>query len=276
MKITRISGLALVAGAVLWNTASVQASSEDSRIESSAKQSYTFKTYLNSDRIHVKSKDGVVTLTGSVADDSHKALAADTVASLPGVVSVDNELKIKGAQTTEHSDSWTAVKVKSALLFHKNVSASDTTVNVQNGVVTLTGAAKSQAQKDLTAEYARDVDGVLSVNNQITLANAPGGAPVIESAGAQSSVNTPGNHSGDTIGQKIDDASITAQVKGALLSHRSTSAVNTKVKTQDGQVTITGVARNSAEKDLVSKLVSDINGVQNVNNEMTVATGTAQ
>jgi hyperosmotically inducible periplasmic protein len=73
-----------------------------------------------------------------------------------------------------------------------------------------------------------------------------------------------------TAGEKIDDASITAQVKMALLFHRSTSALQTKVETKHGVVTLGGKARNAAEKDLVSKLVTDIKGVKSVNNRMTI------
>lgn len=68
-----------------------------------------------------------------------------------------------------------------------------------------------------------------------------------------------------------DDASITAQVKAALTTHRSTSAVKTKVETHNGEVTLTGIAKNAAEKALVTKLVTDIQGVTRVNNEMTLA-----
>ena len=63
-----------------------------------AKKSYVFKTYLKVDSIKVASKKGVVTLTGSVNDASQKALAENTVASLPGVISVDNQLTIIGEQ----------------------------------------------------------------------------------------------------------------------------------------------------------------------------------
>jgi osmotically-inducible protein OsmY len=56
-----------------------------------------------------------------------------------------------------------------------------------------------------------------------------------------------------------------------LLSHRSTSSVNTKVGTIDGVVTISGIARNLAEKTLVTKLATDISGVKSVVNNMTIA-----
>jgi osmotically-inducible protein OsmY len=74
------------------------------------------------------------------------------------------------------------------------------------------------------------------------------------------------------MGEKIDDASITAQVKSSLLSHRSTSALKTKVETTDGVVTLSGIAKNAAEKSLVTKLVTDVNGVSSVVNNMTIDT----
>ena len=82
--------------------------------------------------------------------------------------------------------------------------------------------------------------------------------------------STPAKH-GETMSEKIDDASITAQVKSSLLSHRSTSALKTKVETTDGVVTISGIAKNAAEKSLVTKLVTDINGVNSVINNLTIA-----
>ena len=68
----------------------------------------------------------------------------------------------------------------------------------------------------------------------------------------------------------IDDASITTQVKFALLSHRSTSALSTKVTTDDAVVSITGIAGSDAEKSLVTKLAQDTRGVKSVVNDMTV------
>ena len=73
-----------------------------------------------------------------------------------------------------------------------------------------------------------------------------------------------------TTGDKIDDASITAEVKSSLLSHHSTSALHTTVSTTDGIVTVSGIAKNDAEKSLVTKLATDINGVNSVVNNMTI------
>jgi osmotically-inducible protein OsmY len=55
-----------------------------------------------------------------------------------------------------------------------------------------------------------------------------------------------------------------------LLYHRSTSALNTKVTTKRGVVTLQGKAGNAAEKDLTTKLAGDVNGVKVVKNHMTI------
>jgi osmotically-inducible protein OsmY len=228
----------------------MQASTLDDRIESSARNSYVFKAYLQTDDINIHSVDGVVTLTGTVSDDSHKLLARESVASLPGVKTVTDKLGVKVERSAENSDEWLKMKVKTTLLLHRSVSGVNTEVSdVRNGIVTLRGEATSQAQRDLTTEYAKAVEGVKDVKNEMTL------------AGAKTS---------NTVGQDVDDASITAQVKIMLLYHRATSALNTSVTTSKGVVTLGGKTTNAADRELATKLVGDINGVKSVRNLMTI------
>jgi osmotically-inducible protein OsmY len=240
----------VAAVALLVLSAPVYASKMDSRIESSAKKTYVFKTYLHADDIKIQSKNGDVSLTGTVSEESHKSLAQETVANLPGVKSVDNMLEVKGESPAEMSDAWVMMKVKTTLWFHRSVNGFKTEVNdVKDGIVTLTGEATSQAQKDLTTEYAKDVEGVKDVKNEMTVAVAK---------------------TSRTVGQNIDDASITAQVKMMLLYHRSTSALNTSVTTKKGVVTLVGKASNAAELKMATKLTNDVNGVKGVKNKMII------
>ena len=225
----------------------------DRKIEEAAKASYNYRTVLEN-HVKVKARDGVVTLSGKVHDADEKSLAADTVENLPGVTSVKNNLTIMETYP-EHSDAWMAFKIRSRLLVKGNVSAANTTVSVKDGVVTLGGTADNLAQKELTGVYAQEIDHVKSVNNDIAV-NAK-------------------SEMGETIGEKIDDASITTQVKYALLSHKSTSALKTKVTTADGVITITGEAESDAEKSLVTKLAQDVRGVRSVINNMTIKIGVA-
>jgi hyperosmotically inducible protein len=250
MKVMYRVTLMMAAVALLAISVPVHASTMDDRIESTARDSYVFKTYLKGDDIKIQSRDGVVTLTGIVSEEYHKSLAQETVAGLPGVETVDNRLEVKGAPPTANSDEWLRDKVKVALLFHRSVSGFITEVNVKDGIVTVQGEATSQAQKDLTTEYAKDVEGVKGVNNEMTV--------------TETSKKT------RTVGETIDDASITAQVKITLLYHRSTSALNTSVTTKKGVVTLGGKASNAAELNLATKLANDVNGVKGVKNLMTI------
>jgi osmotically-inducible protein OsmY len=250
MKAMQRVALMAMSAVLLVISMPVQASTLDDRIESSARSSYVFKTYLQADDINIKSVNGAVTLTGTVSDDSHKSLAREAVKDLPGVKTVTDNLKVKGNRPADNSDQWLMMKVKTTLLLHRSVSGVNTEVSdVKNGIVTLRGEASSQAQRDLTTEYAKAVEGVKDVKNEMTL------------AGAQAS---------NTVGQDVDDASITAQVKLVLLYNRSTSALNTSVTTIKGAVTLGGKAANAADRALATKLVGDINGVKSVSNLMTI------
>ena len=96
----------------------------------------------------------------------------------------------------------------------------------------------------------KEIEGVKSVNNLLVVSSAPADPR--------------------TFSDKIDDASITAQVKYALLTHKSTSALNTNVTTKDGHVSIEGRAATAAERDLVTHLAQGVRGVKVVSNKMTV------
>jgi hyperosmotically inducible protein len=241
MKNKNLSALFLLLASPLALLAS---SATDNKIEEAAKASYNYRTVLE-DHVKVKAKDGVVTLTGTVQDKDDSALAVDTVENLPGVVGVHNEIKVEPAYP-EKSDAWMAVKIRSRLLVKGNVSATSTKVEVKDGHVMLSGTADNSAQKELTGIYASEIDGVKTVKNDIVITDKP------------------------TMGEKIDDASITSQVKYALLTHKSTSAVKTKVVTSDGVVLVTGEAASDAEKSLVTKLAKDVRGVNSVTNKMIV------
>jgi osmotically-inducible protein OsmY len=238
------------AALVLIGALPAQASEMDRKIESSAKETYNFKTCLKDDDIKVYSSAGVVTLTGTVAQEDHKVLARETVAGLPGVKSVVNMLTVAGEQPEERSDRWIAMKVKMALTFHKNVSATATEVQCRNGIVTLSGNVDTEADKHLTGECAKDVEGVTEVRNDLVVTTVP---PA---------------HEG--LGEKVDDASIIAQIKTALLFRKSTHALATHVTAHEGVVTLRGEARSAKEKSLVTRIAEDIKGVKQVDNRMTL------
>ena len=251
IKVFPLVFAAATAAMIVLGTTSVRASEIDDNIEAAFKKTYVYQAYLKDDAIKIKAEDGVVILTGTVSEESHKALAVETATGLLGVTRVDSKLATKAEAASEDADTWIGRKVKLTLFFHRNVNAGKTDVAVKDGIVTLKGEASSIAQKELTTAYANDIEGVKEVKNEMAVVETPIAAEL-------------------TKAEKMDDASVTAQVKTALSNHRSTSAIKTKVVTRDGEVSLTGIAKNAAEKALVTKLVTDIRGVTSVNNEMTI------
>ena len=222
-------------------------------IESFAKQSYVFKTYLKGDDITIQYKDGVAFLIGTVSDESHKLLAREILASFPGITCVYSMLKEHSEVPALNKDERLISKVKSTLFFHQSVNAAETEVLAKNGIVTLRGKTASTAQKNRTAEYAMDVEGVNKVINELTVTPATLKTKNIRN-----------------IGESIDDASVTALVRTILWYHRSTSTLDITVETRDGVVKLEGKAGSWEEKNQADKRVIDVPGVKMVFNNMTI------
>ena len=64
-------------------------------------------------------------------------------------------------------------KVRTTLRFHRSVNGINPEVDVKDGNVTLRGVASSRSARELATQYAKDVDGVRDVDNQMTVSPAP-------------------------------------------------------------------------------------------------------
>ncbi|MGZ8948786.1 MAG: BON domain-containing protein, partial [Candidatus Aminicenantales bacterium] len=73
-----------------------------------------------------------------------------------------------------------------------------------------------------------------------------------------------------SVGEFIDDASIKSQIKLALLFHRGTNVFRADISVEKGVVTVSGKAKNAAEKELVTKRIEDIHGVKKIDNRMII------
>ena len=201
LLLVMVAGVLAFVAVLVFTGGAVRASERDDRIESSFKKSSVYNAYLKDEDIQIRCKDGAVTLSGAVADESYKPMAQVVAGALPGVTSVDNRITVKGERPAKSPDTWISMKVKAALLYRRNVSATQTKVYVKDGVVTLKGVAANQAQKNLTAVYAKNIGGVKGVENEIVASKGLGTASETQSV-------------------KINDAPITVPVKGSLLAHR--------------------------------------------------------
>ncbi len=70
----------------------------------------------------------------------------------------------KGESHKPVTDSWITTKVKTDLLATKHVSGTEVKVETVNGVVTLSGTVKTQAEHDKAVAVAKRIEGVKSVD----------------------------------------------------------------------------------------------------------------
>ena len=75
---------------------------------------------------------------------------------------------------------------------------------------------------------------------------------------------------GRAVSATMDDASITAQVKTALLNDTQVNATKIDVSTTNGVVNLSGTVRSKAEQDRAVQLARQVNGVKDVRANLTV------
>ena len=85
-------------------------------------------------------------------------------------IATPNNGQARGQQTA--ADYTLAANVKVAIVSDPSISATSrlVTVGANNGVITLSGQVANQADADTIVNIAKNVAGVKSVNNQMTVA----------------------------------------------------------------------------------------------------------
>ena len=157
---------------------------KDAWIDGKAEATLLFNGNLDSFDINTDVKNGNVVLTGKVENSVDKKLAEELVANIDGVTSVDNKLTVVADNdmhqemsddmedtvdegTNELTDAKIATVIKTRLLMDTDISGFDIDVDVENGVVTLTGEVDSDAERDLAVEIANNASDVEDVESDL-------------------------------------------------------------------------------------------------------------
>ncbi len=75
---------------------------------------------------------------------------------------------------------------------------------------------------------------------------------------------------GQTTGEYVDDATVTASVKTKLANQQASSLSRVEVETVKGVVHLIGVAKTDADKAEAARLAKQVKGVKRVDNDLTV------
>lgn len=153
------------------------------------------------------------------------------------------------------SDAGITTKIKAKLAADSTVKASQVHVETKDKIVTLSGTVDSEAAKAQAVALARGTEGVADVVDNLTMAPS-------QSAEA-----------GSSVGQTVDDASITAAVKTKLMADSVVGGLKIDVDTQNGVVSLNGPVKNQEEKDTAVRIARETSGVKDVKDNLVVQSG---
>jgi osmotically-inducible protein OsmY len=257
-----MSVIALMAAA--WGlpaVGAVPAAVTDALITGRVESSFLLNEQLNPFNINTNTKDGVVTLTGSVDDPTAKQLAEDIARSVKGVVDVTNEIKVvaeppatkpRRSFSQQVRDKSISAAIRSRLLYHKHFSGLKITVKTEYGNVTLAGVVHSEAHKTQIANIAATTRGVEKVNNLLTVAPKEALEPM------------------DAVERDFADEWVEKRVETALLMNRHIALSSLNVEVNDGLCILTGQVDSDVQKELAESIALSVQGVENVQNDIQV------
>lgn len=238
---------------------------------------FALNRHLNPFDIDVSVEDGVATLRGVVESTAERDLAAELASVIEGVREVRNDLEIDPAldvspvdvQTrlpTDKSlaqrfdDATLAATVKSKLLWNSNTDGLDIQVRAENGVVSLSGNAGTPVAKELAGELVANTPEVREVHNHLSISTADSTSAEAENAATDAAAS-------------ISDSWINSKVRSSFLYSRNLDALNIKVDTKDGFVSLSGTVLSNAEKRLAVETARNIRGVRGVDADALRITG---
>ena len=156
----------------------------DAGVTTSVKTQLAADELVRARNIDVDTRDRVVTLKGEVRSTEEEARALQIARNTEGVNDVVDQLEIVPAAPTTGvggtptepgpgglppTDSSITAQVKTKLLGDPDVGGLRIDVDTQGQVVTLNGTVRSQAEKSRAVQLAREVEGVLRVDDKLTI-----------------------------------------------------------------------------------------------------------
>ena len=191
--------------------------------------------------IGVTVKDGIVTLSGTVASFAQKWDAEHAARQVGGVQALAVAIEVALPGTSQRADADIARAVQIALLWSIKVPANAIAVTVEAGHVTLAGEVTWAFQRQAAVQAVRYLMGVTGVTDQVTI------TPHVTPEGVQD------------------------RVEASLKRHAHHAIGHVGVAVNGGAVTLTGRVPGWTERNLACHAAWSTAGVHNVIDHLTCA-----
>ncbi|MGO8744996.1 MAG: BON domain-containing protein [Thermoguttaceae bacterium] len=204
---------------------------------------------IKSQGLSVACKDGVVTLSGTVASYSEEQQAGLLASEVRGVKEVKNNIVTKWSSTRSDLE----IKNDAAAAIGRDVylAGLPITVTVQDGIVSLSGSVGNAYEKDRAVDDVRWISNVTDVKNSLTV-------EWYENSAAKSENKTPA------------DEALKQAVRNSLDQDSRIVANQITLRTFFGEVTLDGSVFSEYEKRVAEQNVKNVVGVGWVTNNLFV------
>jgi len=213
----------------------------DNELQSDVMDELNWEPSVNAAHVGVTAKDGVVTLSGHVPSYGEKYGAERAAQRVYGVRAVANELDVRLSGAAQRTDEEIAASCLRSLRESLAVPDERIKVLVRSGRVVLSGHVQWGYQRDAAEAALRDIAGVQSISNEITIEVKP----------------TP--------------ADVKNRIEAAFRRSAEIDARRIHVDAREGRVVLRGHVRSASEREEALHAAWAAPGVVTVQNDLSIS-----